>query len=176
MSGQVRHTGDGRDTRHSDIPAKILRIAAALIWMYVIYRFSDKPAVKSSMQSEGLSLYLVRIAARFIEIPVESQPELALSIEGYVREAAHFIEYAILFVLVYAALKAFTDSKRIAVYAGLVICFLYGCSDEIHQLFVPGRTCQLVDIVIDTAGAAAAAVVHLIFIRRSFFKDELEKS
>ncbi|MCR5746120.1 MAG: VanZ family protein, partial [Lachnospiraceae bacterium] len=117
----------------------ILRVIPALIWMYLIYWFSDKPAVQSQVQSEGLSLQIIKTVAKYVYIPEESQPELALSIEGYVREVAHFIEYAILFILVYFAVKAFFDESKKAIIISLAFCFLFACSDEIHQLFVPGR-------------------------------------
>lgn len=34
-----------------------------------------------------------------------------------------------------------------------VFCILYAASDEIHQIFVPGRACMLTDVCIDSAGA-----------------------
>lgn len=41
----------------------------------------------------------------------------------------------------------------------LCICILYAISDEIHQMFVPGRGAQGRDIVIDSVGS----VVGIIF-------------
>jgi VanZ family protein len=37
----------------------------------------------------------------------------------------------------------------------LAIVFLYAASDELHQVFVPGRTGQISDVVVDVAGAGA---------------------
>ncbi len=56
--------------------------------------------------------------------------------------------------------------------AALVLCLLYAASDEFHQLFVPGRSCQFRDVCIDTLGAAAgilllAALKKLLQIRRN---------
>jgi VanZ family protein len=34
-----------------------------------------------------------------------------------------------------------------------VFCVLYAVSDEVHQLFVPGRGAQVTDVLIDNAGA-----------------------
>lgn len=36
---------------------------------------------------------------------------------------------------------------------GLMICMLYACSDEAHQLFVAGRSGQLKDVMIDISGS-----------------------
>ncbi len=35
----------------------------------------------------------------------------------------------------------------------LVFCILYAISDEVHQLFVPGRGAQVSDVLIDSLGA-----------------------
>jgi VanZ family protein len=53
--------------------------------------------------------------------------------------------------------RAFTGStfwswKRIFV-CSLVVSFLYACSDEYHQAFVPGRHASMDDVTIDTIGA-----------------------
>ena len=42
----------------------------------------------------------------------------------------------------------------------VLICFLYSVSDEVHQYFVPGRACRLLDVVIDTAGSAFFVLVY----------------
>lgn len=36
----------------------------------------------------------------------------------------------------------------------LLLCLLYGISDEFHQSFIPGRYPSLADIIADTVGAA----------------------
>ena len=35
----------------------------------------------------------------------------------------------------------------------ITLSFLYACTDEIHQIFVPGRSAQFRDVLIDTLGA-----------------------
>ena len=39
-----------------------------------------------------------------------------------------------------------------------VFCALYACSDEFHQYFVPGRSCKLFDVCVDSTGAFFGAL------------------
>ena len=89
-----------------------------------------------------------------------------------VRKAAHFTEYAILgllFFLVYRAYFVklsdvkFSDAKLLLF--ALCSSFLYACTDELHQLFVSGRSGQFTDVLIDTLGALFGCLL-LLMIRR----------
>ena len=42
---------------------------------------------------------------------------------------------------------------------------LYAISDEIHQLFVPGRTGCILDVGIDTLGIITGIIIFMIFIK-----------
>ena len=91
----------------------------------------------------------------------------------HVDKIVHLIEYFLLGVL---ASRAFNNSfPRVAVfkYYFLIIlfCSLYGLSDEIHQLFVPGREFSGADILADVLGASIGALVYrLRFIKsRGFY-------
>ena len=46
----------------------------------------------------------------------------------------------------------------------IVFCFLYACSDEIHQLFVPGRSGMFTDVLIDTGGAVTGMLVSMLLM------------
>jgi VanZ family protein len=82
-------------------------------------------------------------------------------------------------LLVYAALGAFymlpLSGGRIAGVTGttagaaIVLSFLYGLSDEVHQMFTPGRSPDILDVVADTAGASlgVAAVALLALLGRA---------
>ena len=46
----------------------------------------------------------------------------------------------------------------------LLISFLYGLSDEIHQSFVPGRNAGIIDMIADTIGGVAGGYIYLLFL------------
>jgi VanZ family protein len=76
-----------------------------------------------------------------------SSPASIRVVHTLVRKTAHFTEYAILFWLLYRG------PMRNHPYGALAICIAYACTDEAHQLFVPGRTSSIFDIALDSTGA-----------------------
>ena len=85
-----------------------------------------------------------------------------------VRKTAHFTEYAILGGLFFLNLKSWQKPKNstsINILLSLIFSFLYACTDEIHQIFVPGRSAQFRDILIDTLGASFGATITYLTIK-----------
>ncbi len=48
---------------------------------------------------------------------------------------------------------------------GILSSIAYGILDEVHQFFVPGRYCSLVDVALDLAGVLLAALIYFILIK-----------
>jgi VanZ family protein len=78
------------------------------------------------------------------------------------------IEYAIFGFLLYLTLKnsPYPSFSVHAMLFAIAIGVLYGMSDEFHQLFVPGRSANIPDLVADALGVTLAQT----FI---FIKDKL---
>ena len=91
-----------------------------------------------------------------------------------IRKAAHMIEFAALGFFTANAFFALWGNKNVLL--PISAAFLYACTDEIHQYFVPGRACRLTDVFIDLAGIAIGALVtfaiYKIVNRRK--KNEIE--
>jgi VanZ family protein len=89
-----------------------------------------------------------------------------------VRKCAHMCEYAFLFFLARRALLL--TPPRLYGTSGLwplALCFFYAMTDEFHQLFVPGRSAQFNDVLIDTTGAT---ICWLIIGSVSFIRQKLQ--
>lgn len=84
-----------------------------------------------------------------------------------IRKCAHLTEYAILALLVWRALHQSKNNlppwSWPKVGGTLLVVFLYAATDEIHQSFVPTRTAQFSDVVIDTTGAAIGLLALWLF-------------
>ena len=75
-----------------------------------------------------------------------------------VRKCAHMSEYAILTLLGFLTFSFLYGRRRFLIPIG--VTFLYACTDEFHQLFVPGRAGKFTDVLIDTTGG----IIMLLFI------------
>ena len=73
-----------------------------------------------------------------------------------IRKLAHFTEYLVLGLLMYNLVK----DKRNNIILALFICVIYAISDEIHQIYVPGRSGQITDIFIDSVGSICGILIY----------------
>ena len=111
-----------------------------LLWMFLIFLISSFDATESANQSN----FIVNIIINIFKI------ENIELLSFIIRKLAHFTEYLILGLLV---ANMFTKNNINNLYLiSIILCIIYATSDEIHQLFVPGRACQLRDILIDSIG------------------------
>lgn len=125
-----------------------------LLWMIVIFAFSAQPAQQSS-RSSGILAYKITKWKSDLFRQDKSKAELtaqAESMQLIIRKGAHMAEYALLALLLYLHLRYYSlDKKQVALLA-LGITAGYAATDELHQLFVPGRAGRLSDVCIDSLG------------------------
>lgn len=112
-----------------------------LIWMVVIFMFSAKPADESSKESLFVGRMIGQIFMKdFGEWTKEEQEAFAETINYPVRKAAHATEYAVLGILVLVRCKYQKKwNRKRMILTAWGISTMYAATDEIHQLFVPGR-------------------------------------
>lgn len=128
---------------------------ATLICMICIFSMSAKDAT----QSTGMSGGLIRRIAPFLRGDFDSlstlqQEEFIESLQNIVRKFAHITEFALLGALTYGSMYFTVAGKWKRPLFAFVLGGLYALSDEIHQIFVPGRAYQLSDVAIDCLGVA----------------------
>lgn len=133
----------------NNIMHKRISILLVITWMIFIFIMSSFNSAESSNQSN----FIVNIIANIFNINNISILSLI------VRKLAHFTEYFILGLLVYNLI--YSNQKK--AYFAIIICVLYAISDEIHQLFVPGRSCQVLDVIIDSSGSLLGIILLYIY-------------
>lgn len=116
--------------------------------MLLIFLMSSFDATESTNQSN----FIVNIITNIFKI--ENIELLSLII----RKLAHFTEYLILGFLTINMLNKNDISKKYLL--SILICIIYATSDEIHQILVPGRACQIRDVLIDSIGSITGVYLY----------------
>lgn len=131
---------------------KIINIVLVVLWMLFIFTMSSFKAVDSDNQS-GI---IVNILVNIFNI---KNVELITLI---IRKSAHIIEYLILGILMLNCLKDYSIKNLVIV--SILICIIYSCTDEIHQLFISGRSGEIIDVFIDSIGIILGNLVFKKFV------------
>jgi len=130
-----------------------VRCLPAAAWYGVIWRFSAQTAAVSGALSDRL---LYRILDGWSEVFRSSSEEgrtaIVTFLSFYERKAAHMFLYFVLAGLLMLALPKWDAGRRAA--AALSLCAALAALDEFHQTFIPGRSGQVRDVLVDAAGAA----------------------
>ncbi len=158
------------------INKRIILIGLVFIWCAVIFMFSAEDSDESSEQSQSIvNTICEMLIPEYEDFTGTKRDEIIDKLEFWVRKTAHFTEYAVLGALCAAALYGFKNKFRYP--AAIGFSFLYACSDEIHQLFVPGRNGQFRDVLIDTSGAVLGTlIVFLIVLAMRKNKDKIHNT
>lgn len=151
----------------------------ALLWYRVIWNFSAQTAAASGDLSDRLLWRLLhRLSPSFAGAGNAVQDTAVEVLSFFERKAAHMFLYFVLALLLWAALSFLIAGKPLRGAAAAVLCTVLAGLDEFHQTFVPGRSGQLRDVLIDLAGASLAlGLVALLLwtgcIRRGLTKPRV---
>ena len=132
---------------------KILSIILAILWMGVIYSFSNQNGDESQNLSDKFTIKLVNTKSKITkkEYSKKEKQDIVNKYSFIIRKTAHFTVYLILGLLVYNMLYKFNLNKMMII--SIIICVLYATSDEVHQYFISERAFRILDILIDTCGS-----------------------
>ena len=136
----------------------LINIFLIIVWMFTIFHLSNQTGVTSKNTSNSFIVKIVTIVSNK-ELSPEEQTKLTKNYSKIVRKTAHFTAYFILAFLVYRLYyKMYGISSKAFLYT-LILCFIYACSDELHQSFISGRSCELLDVFIDTYGSLLSTTI-----------------
>ena len=132
---------------------KMFKLTLLIGWMLLIFLFSNDTGEVSTKKSDGLIIGTIE----FLLERDLTDAEKIKYVDWFVtpvRKGAHLLVYFVLGYLMIYTLKEFRlVDKRTYIYA-VILCMLYAVSDEVHQYFVPGRSAEVIDVVIDTVGSS----------------------
>lgn len=139
-----------------------------ILWMGVIFCFSDMDAYQSSTKSKGAITHVITATVATTnkmgitnKHPSEERVNQLVDVLNYpLRKCMHASIYFGLMLLLLNVFKMGDMELKKAMLFSFIICFLYSCGDEYHQLFV-GRTGQFRDVLIDMLGASIGMIFYL---------------
>lgn len=142
---------------------KVIAIILALLWMIMIFMFSAQNATSSAELSGGIEQKILStFYPGFDDMTEEQQQELLSHFN--IRKIAHFVAYFVLGILMF---NIFVIYKKFSLLVrglfSLICCVAYAAGDEIHQYFVPGRSCELRDVFIDSSGAILSITILCLY-------------
>lgn len=138
----------------------IIKWGLVFAWMLVIFMLSAQQSSESSSLSSGITRFVLNIINGLL-------PRIEIEFDAFshfVRKSAHFIAYLILGILSLHAIEEEKDTKSTWFIKALLICVFYAMSDEFHQLYVPGRSGEIKDVLLDSTGSLVG-IIGYFFVR-----------
>lgn len=155
----------------------LLRIVLLILLFgtfYIIFGFSSQDGEESRGISSRVTEFILEKSNTYKNIEENRQDEIFERTEKIIRKIAHFSIYALVGFLLMGLVSTFKLKEKSRILISLILGVLYATSDEIHQLFSPGRSAQITDVYIDTLGILVGIFVILLFIK-IFEKIKLQK-
>lgn len=134
-----------------------------IISMIFIFILSSQPAKISDELSRNVAKTVGKSTEQAHKTETGKNYKLDTSrLNSELRKYAHMMVF---FVLGFFVVNAFRRSglkgfKAFSV--SLALCAAYALSDEIHQIFVPGRGCEFTDVLLDSAEALIGITLYCI--------------
>ncbi len=139
--------------------------APALAAILTIFILSSQNGVASGDTSKKLTMGLMHLVTEESAYDTASKHAAIEALDALIRMIAHMGEYAFLSLMIGFAVTVNGFGGKIRMF---YMCFLgiaVAVADEFYQIFVPGRYGDLKDVVFDSVGVAAAAVLLYIWSR-----------
>lgn len=140
---------------------KIIKFFCVILCMLSIFMFSSDNAETSSYKSKTIIVKMTESIIRK-DLTKKEEDYYVKKLVKIVRKSAHFTLYFLLGLsIISLSVEYLPLCKKNIIIAALIV-FLYACSDEIHQLFIPGRSGEILDVIIDTCGGMTAITIYSI--------------
>lgn len=143
---------------------KIVKFILIVIWLGIIFMFSADNSVESTKKSDSVAIKITEVVFGK-KLSGSEKTKYIDKLVVLVRKGAHFTVYFILGILLISFIREFRVINYKSLLIVIFLTFLYACSDEIHQLFVSGRSGEIRDVFLDTIGASVGCLIYYEFYK-----------
>ncbi len=140
---------------------RVLSVILLICWMTFIFFLSNQNA-ESSSQTSGQVIEMIaeKVYPEFKQMTETQKQEIIESWQFVARKTAHVAMFAVLGILAFLTFVSYVDLRFFTrIFWASAVGVLYAATDEYHQRFIAGRSCELRDFLIDTAGVLAAVLL-----------------
>lgn len=148
---------------------RILSVILLIIWLGIIFSLSNQTGEVSGSASNGIIYSILENIYELFNLNKNNLIELVNIIENPIRELMHSFEYLILAILFISVLVNFNIDNKIII--TILFTFIAASFDEIHQLFIKGRSFEYLDIFMDMVGCFLAIIIYKIFVLKNLKMD-----
>lgn len=137
----------------------IAKILLCVIWLGIIFFNATRQGETSQKSSKEVS----KVISVFLQIP---QGELKIAgvkfsdVNYFVRKNAHFFQYLIFSILICGVIKQFKLYKTSEIFLILFLLLFFSVIDEFIQIYIPDRTSNIFDIIIDFSGGILGMLIY----------------
>lgn len=149
---------------------KMISYLLLITWLFLIFYLSNQPGDISGGESSNIIYHSFEFIYNIFHIPTTHLNDVVEILHNPIREFMHFLEYLVLGLLVMNVLKQNKISENV-ILISIMFCFIYAITDEIHQIFIPGRTFEYLDISLDTLGSILGSILGY----QIFWKENVPK-
>jgi len=142
---------------------KILSIVLLILWMFTIFSFSNQQGTGSSSLSKNVASFIIDIFDIKNELSQQEKENVIEKIEPIIRKLAHYAIYIIGGMLIINCAYVYGICNKNAVIYSAIFGIVYAAIDEMHQLFVNGRSGKIQDVIIDSIGILTGITVYIFF-------------
>ena len=140
---------------------KIIAITLVIAWMILVFYLSNQVSTDSAELSGSFTKIILEIFDNSNSITLE---QISL-IETVIRKIAHFSIYTLGGILIFSSVNLHNIKPKNKVLISWTIGTVYAITDEIHQLFVLGRSGEIRDVCIDSLGVITGIIILLLTIK-----------
>lgn len=141
---------------------KIVLTILLVGWMIIVFMFSSQQSENSSQTSEGAIVFILDKLSITDNMTENEKEQMIENLQTPIRKLAHFSIYTIGGIISYCMVSQYNLKLHQKVLVSLGICIIYAITDELHQYFVPGRSCEIIDMMIDSLGATLGNSICII--------------
>jgi len=146
----------------------LIRVVLIILLVFTflnIFFFSNQNGQESGNLSRKITEILTKNIKYIQHLEENKKEEVLTKIEGVIRKIAHLSIYTVVGILLMGLISTYEIKESNRIIISFIIGALYSCTDEIHQAFIPNRSAQITDVIIDSIGVMLGILCVLLIIK-----------